>query len=1018
MHTLLSHSQRVRRARRRLGEIAVWRVRETKAIGGWSFDGAPIALGDAWPDRMGVHKIDGGPFEVPAEWPLEETRLSLDVGGESLLEIFYDGVPRLTLGLDVNHNEFPMDGRTGRLAVESVARNPFGQAVPDPRLRRAELRRLEPAVVDLCRTVGLSIDLAAALGDGHELSPLLLELAEDALARLRWPTRTDDVLGRESPFAQGYGGRDFFAAPKAWPVTALDDDARLSASQALTWLQGELKALQTRFPPHGAVAYVGHAHIDTAWLWPIEETRRKVRRTFSTAVDLLKRHPDFRHAQSFAEYYRYLEDDDPALLEAVKTEVAKGGWAPTGGLWVEPDINMPSGEALVRQALYGQLAFQRIFGARHTTGWLPDTFGFSPALPQILAGAGLTSLFTIKLGWSETNPFPHTRFWWEGIDGSRVLVQQFNRPEDTYNGLVDPASLLRAWRNHSDRRWASEVLQPIGYGDGGGGPTAEMILSQRTLADFPLLPTTRFAAPEVYFAQAHAEAAATPVSTWVGELYLEYHRGVLTTQGRTKRLHRRAERDLVAAEALAGMAALLGGGQPASLEDRWRLLMINQFHDILPGSSITDVYVRTERELAEVVAAAGETSGAALADIADRLSGDGEAGLLIVNPDLNERPVRLESAEPIAGGQAAETGFVLASAARVPPLGALTGRPAPEATVTVEPRALENAILRVEFGDDGTLTRVFDKRARREVLDGRGNQIWAYHDQSRDYDAWDVEEDYQRAGEEVTASAIEIAEAGGQRGALKITRKIGHSTIVQSVRLWANSARIDFATRFDWNDRRILLKARFPLRVRSDHATFECAFGVHRRPTHANTSWDAAKFEVAAHRFVDLSEPGYGAALLNDGRYGHHARGNELGITLLRSPILPDKVADEGVQELTYALLPHAGDWIAGGVLAEAEDLNRPLFHQPMAGAADASHRFIEIDGPGVALGALKPAEDGDGLILRVYEPSGGRGPVAISPPQGWRLAGEVSLLEDAVAASSDGVIGPFQARSWRLRRG
>jgi alpha-mannosidase len=322
----------------------------------------------------------------------------------------------------------------------------------------------------------LAIGLAAGLGQ-HELSPLVLELVETAMARLDLPTRTEDVVGRESPLARGYGGREL--EPKAWPITALNADARASVTEALTWLQGELRALKTQFPPHGAVAYVGHAHLDTAWLWPIEETRRKARRTFSTAVDLLKRNPDFRFAQSFAEYYRYLEDDDPDLLDLVKAEVKTGGWAPTGGLWVEPDINMPSGESLVRQAMYGQLYFQRTFGVRHTTGWLPDTFGFSPALPQILKGAGLTSLFTIKLGWSETNQFPHTRFWWEGIDGSKVLVQQFNRPEDTYNGLVNPASLLRAWRNHTDRRFASEVLQPIGYGDGGGGVTAEMIAAQR-----------------------------------------------------------------------------------------------------------------------------------------------------------------------------------------------------------------------------------------------------------------------------------------------------------------------------------------------------------------------------------------------------------------------------------------------------------------------------------------------------------------------------------------------------------
>ena len=530
-----------------------------------------------------------------------------------------------------------------------------------------------------------------------------------------------------------------------------------------------------------------------------------------------------------------------------------------------------------------------------------------------------------------------------------------------------------------------EVLQPIGHGDGGGGPTAEMIEAQRVLAGFPLLPKTRWVTPEAYFDKAHAEAAATPIAAWVGELYLEYHRGVLTSQGRTKRLHRQAERGLVAAEALAGVAALLGGAQPASLADHWRLVMINQFHDILPGSSITDVYTRTERELGEVVGAAGEAADAALGAIAERLGEGGEPGLLIANPDLNERPVRIESATPLPGGQAAENGFVLASDARVPPLGVLTGRPAPAGGVSVSDRVLENGLLRVELGDDGALASVFDKRVGREVLDGRGNQIWAYRDQPRDYDAWDVEGDYQRSGRELVAEAIETVETGPQRGALRVTRRIGASTIAQSVRLWANSARIDFATRFDWRDRRILLKARFPLAVRADHATFECAFGVHRRPTHANTSWDAAKFEVACHRFLDLSEPGYGAALLNDGRYGCHARGSELGLSLLRSPILPDRLADEGEQSLTYSLLPHPGDWIEGGVLAEAEDLNRPLFHCTHAGA-DASHAPLRVTGqppPSAPSNPLKTATASSFASTNPPAPAA-QSPSSPRPAGGW----------------------------------
>src|SRR5579871_2099453 len=1013
MHTLLSLPHRLNRLRRRRDEIAAWRIRESLPVERWTFDGERIAPGERWPSISGVHLFASEPFEVPAHWPLSDTRLELDVGGESLLKLRYASGAETAHGLDLHHTRFRLDERAASATIEAVAKGPFG-TMSEARFQQAELILIEEGVVVLARTLALIADAAQHLKD-HEVTPFLLELGESALARLEWPTATEAVLSRQSRFAARWGTRE--SDGEIFAPATLDERARTSVAAANEWLAAELRRLKERYPQSGKVALVGHAHIDTAWLWTLEETRRKVKRTFATVTELMRRYPAFRSVQSFAEYYRELEDDDPALLEQVKAQVTRGAWEPIGGFWVEPDINMPCGESLVRQALYGQLYFEKTFGRRHSVGWLPDTFGFSPALPQILSGAGLKSLFTIKIGWSETNRFPHTRFWWEGIDGSRVLVQMMNTPEDTYNGLVDPGSLLRAWRTHADKRFAPEVLQPIGHGDGGGGPTAQMIASQAILADFPLLPSTRWTTPEAYFDRAMEEALQTPLATWVGELYLEFHRGVLTSQGRTKRLHRQAERGLVAAEALAAFAALLGGPQPAPLAEAWRVLMINQFHDILPGSSIKDVYVRTERELGDVVGAADAAQAAALDAIASRIgTSAGPPGLLIVNPDLNERPVRLQSMEALPGGQPAEEGFVLASEARVPALGALSGRPAPASGVSVEPRVLENAFVRIEVGDDGALASVFDKRVSREALAGRGNQIWAYHDQPREYDAWDVEGDYQRSGEEVAADSIEIVESGPQRGALRIIRRVRSSTIVQSVRLWANSARLDFATRFDWRDRRLLLKARFPLAVRADYATFECAFGVCRRPTHVNTSWDAAKFEVPVHRFVDLSEPGYGVALLNDGRYGCHARGAELGLSLLRSPILPDRLADEGEQALTYALLPHQGDWIAGGVLGEAEDLNRSLPYARVDGAADDKRAFLRVAGQPVALGALKPAEDGDGLVLRVYEPSGARGPIAVEPPPGWRVAGEVSLLEDPIEPPA-AVIRPFEIRSFRLRR-
>jgi alpha-mannosidase len=328
---------------------------------------------------------------------------------------------------------------------------------------------------------------------------------------------------------------------------------------------------------------------------------------------------------------------------------------------------------------------------------------------------------------------------------------------------------------------------------------------------------------------------------------------------------------------------------------------------------------------------------------------------------------------------------------------------------------LENDQVRVQVGEDGTLASVFDKRLGRELLDGRGNQLWAYVDKPREWDAWELDADYADEGEEIVATSVEVVEAGPHRAALRVTRAFRASRIVQDVHLWAGSARIDFATRLDWHDRRWLLKARFPLAVRASHATFETAFGVVERPTHRNTSWDQARFEVAGHRFADLSEPGGGVALLNDGRYGHHALCNELGLSLLRSPVWPDPLADEGEQELTYALLPHAGSWLEGGVLMEAEDLNRPLFARRVRGAG--SLRPLRIGGLPAGLGALKPLEDGGGLLLRLYEPQGARGAVTVAPPDGWTLDRALDLLEHD-AGAPDLWLDPFAVRAWRLRAG
>ncbi len=408
-----------------------------------------------------------------------------------------------------------------------------------------------------------------------------------------------------------------------------------------------------------------------------------------------------------------------------------------------------------------------------------------------------------------------------------------------------------------------------------------------------------------------------------------------------------------------------------------------------------------------------------MATLCDRLvSAGGAPATFVVNPDISARALRLQTRFDLPNGQSVAGGSVLCAERTVVGLGAtLVFGAAPVGGLTVSEGHLENSHLRIEFAEDGTLSRLFDKRVNREVLAGRGNQLWAYIDKPRNWDAWDIEEDYEANGAEIVELASRaVVERGPHRAALRLTRRFRDSTITQDIRLWANSPRVEFKTEIDWHDRRILLKARFPLLVRSDHATFECAFGIVRRPTHRNTAWEHARFEVAAHRFVDLAEPGYGVALLNDGKYGHHAVGNELAISLLRSPVYPDPYSDDGAHRFTYALYPHSGDWLSAGVLAEAEDLNRPLLCRSVTSRRESSWQAIAVEEMTLGLGGFKTAEDGDELLLRVYEPAGARGRVAARPAAGWRFTGELNVLEERTG-DADMNFSPFQIHTWMLRR-
>ncbi|OJX55610.1 glycoside hydrolase family 38 C-terminal domain-containing protein [Devosia sp. 66-22] len=992
----LNLQQRLDRLRVRLDELKYWRAREGIPVERWTLDGQPIVVGAAWPDRRGVHRF-AATAEVPEHWPLEETRLLLDLGGESLVTLSYPNRDSVSFGVDPYHRELPLRHRQVAIAAEATAREPFGVPVRVPRLNRAGLQWLDLPVHRLHLLLRQVAEACVALS-GHDVVPHLLDAAEAAHRSLDWPSDTQNYVARTAP--SPHQQRIWELPEIVDKPAALDQGQRASVVTAHEQLVTALRDLQKRYPQQGELILTGHAHIDLAWLWPYDETRRKMRRTFHTAVGLMDASEDFRFNQSTAHYYAQMEEDDPALLQQIKARAASGQWETVGGMWVEPDTNMPTGESLTRQILYGQRYFERHFGKRHTVCWLPDCFGFSGALPQLLRQGGIESFFTIKVNWSETNRIPADLFWWEGLDGSRVLAHTFENPYGGYNGELQPDAYMQTWHNFKSKALHDTSLLAIGYGDGGGGTTPEMVEREQQLRDFPVLPRARWGLVADYFAAAHRRSTEVRLSVWSGEIYLELHRATLTTQSNVKRLHRQAERALITAETAASLAHLLGGKAPQSLEKHWRVVLKNEFHDILPGSSIREVYQDAERELGGVIDAGKAAQIAALDELVAHLQAGHGDGLLVVNPSLSVRRI----------GATDRTVAALGVAVVPRDIPATQG-------LTVSKTHLENSVLSVALNDDGTIRSIIHKPTGREALAGTGNQLWVYPvDKPRNWDAWDIEEDYAERGEHLTAlESIEVIDHGPARAAVRLVRRYRASTITQTYVLLANSPRLDIETTLDWHDRRTFLRTLTPVAARNERATFECANGVVRRSTHQNTSWDQAMYEAAAHRFIDLSEPGFGVALLNSAKYGHNVRGNVLGLSLVRSPINPDPLADEGTQSFAYALYPHAGDWHEGGVREEAEDLNQPLLTREVSGLAQGVLTPLAVGGIPAAMSGLKPAEDGGGLVFRVYEPAGRRGDFEVEAA-GWSTA-PVTIMEEPQRRSAELGLMPFEVRSWKLTR-
>lgn len=962
--------------------------------------------GTAWFRFRGVVPNDWSGFEVVA---VVDLSFEDEEGFGREGQVWMDGVP--VIAVSRNRKSIPLfkhaaGGETVDFLVEASA-NPKEEwhwdsgrrSDPDARLFR--LREAKLAVYDP--------EVFALLIDFRVCREAMLELAVESMRRARL-RRGLDVVCR----MMERGKRDWIPA------------AREGLSSLLEARNGD--TVHT-------ITAIGHAHIDTAWCWPLRETIRKCARTFSTALAYMKDHPDYRFSASQPVQYLWMKEHYPAIYEGIREAVKRGQWEVMGAMWVEPDCNVPSGESLVRQLIHGKEFFEREFGVVSRELWLPDVFGYSAALPQILRKAGVDRFLTQKISWNDTNRFPHHTFLWEGIDGTRIFSHF--PPVDTYNARVEARELLKADRQFAQKDRASRSLMPYGQGDGGGGPTLEMIERIRRFRDFEGVPRVEFGTVGSFCDAAEADIVDPPV--WRGELYLELHRGTYTSQAHNKFMNRRCELLLRDAEFFDAICAVLAPGElltedpypervvydvpghgPAkdgsltakSLDRAWKLLLLNQFHDILPGSSIHRVYQESRRDyvVIETIALAVREAGIR------RLLGVPDSLLTVFNTLAHPRREVIEQNGKPLWAEVPSAGY------RVMDPDAAQGLPDSVEPVSLRECAdgwvLANGLVELSVSSNGIIHSCRDLRSGRETLAGPANEFHLLRDYPNRWSAWDIEasamEDFEIVA---TDGRGTVEECGPLRVALAFDRPFGSSRIRQRLILRAGSPRVDFDTEVDWRECDRVLKVSFPLAIHTDHSVAEIQCGHVRRPTHRNTSWDAARFEVSIHRWIDLCEADFGVALLNNGIFGCDVLANRVRLTLLKSASAPDPVADIGIHRRTFSLFPHAGTTLEGRVVEEALSLNSPLIVRNGAPEGPAVNSWLSADPLSITLEAFKRSEDGKHLVMRWLEAGGRRAETSIHSSLPGLTFGETDLLENAVDSNPASTVQkhrPFDIRTYR----
>ncbi|PWW33688.1 MULTISPECIES: alpha-mannosidase [Paenibacillus] len=985
-------------------ELPEWQMQKAKYIrpGEYEYEQENTAVHSLNPlhSNHGTTYFLSKTVEIPAHWEEDAVGLIFETRGEGLLKV--NGMPYH--GLDRNHGYVPLP--KSRVGTAPLLEIELYDPIPEPHDPLNRQAVIQPPIQGIrAALVRVNSSLQSLMYSITVLAESLRALPEKDLKRTRLIRNVHQVMDK------------MYNEPQRWS----------EAVWVQHWEEWLAQSVQEEDPEEyrdGFMHLVGQSHIDIAWLWPVRETVRKSSRTFSTMCTLMDEYPEFVYSQSQPQLYAFVKEHYPELYERIKARIAEGRWELVGGMWVEPDLNIPSGESLVRQILYGQNFYQEEFGKRSNIEWLPDTFGYCASLPQLLKLADIPYFMTTKLNWNDTNVFPYDLFHWVGIDGTSVLaylnhgVNEHTRPKD-----VD-----EHWQSYKQKDVHPEQMLLYGHGDGGGGVTNEMVAFAERSHFMVGQPISNFSTAGAFFEEISNNNPKLP--KWHGDLYLELHRGTYTTHARNKRSNRKAEVLYGEAEIWGQFAGVEAAQSKSDLDEGWKLIMLNQFHDIIPGTSIPEVYVTSMEEYTKVFALGTSAMEGTLGCIEDRIATDGFDGLpYVVFNSLGWKRgevVTITGDEKLSGLAAFDhrgirlpsdleaNGDVLTLSVYVPSIpsfgyATIWLHQAPDANLPALkqdesfPSVWETDFYTLEFNDVGEITRWYDKSMQREWLKpgDKANELQFFHDRPTYWDAWDMDPRFesQRAGVAELISR-EVVQRGVTQDILRFHWKLNESEIHQDIILYRHQRRVDFKTKVNWAESHKLLKAAFPVDLISAKAAYEIPFGALERPTHNNTSWEQAQFEVCGHRWADISEGNSGVSLLNDCKYGYDIKDQTIRLSLLRAPKWPDEHADQGEHEFTYSLLPHQGDWREAGVVRRAMELNHPVrvvASERHSGTLPAEHSWVHFHSEHVILDTIKASEDGTGTVLRFYESSGGRETVQIQWADACIRTSVVNLLEDEI---------------------